>query len=70
MKLKLETNFFFHGKENDLRRAEFEEDEWFSGTRTPVSEPRRPPLAMEARPALDSIESLLRIQLVEALLDL
>ena len=62
--------FFFHGKEKDPRRTEFEEDEGFSATRTQVSEPRRPPLALEARSALHSIESFLRIQLVEALFDL
>ena len=35
-----------------------EEDEGFSEPRTPVSEPPRQPPAMEARPALRSIENL------------
>ena len=35
-----------------------EEDEGFSESRTPVSEPPRQPPVMEARPALRSIENL------------
>ena len=35
-----------------------EEDEGFSETRTPVSEPTRQPPATEARPALHSVDNL------------
>ena len=47
-----------------------EEDEGFSEPITPVSEPPRQPPAMEARPALRSIENLQNSSAARQLFDL